>query len=77
MPFAQSKSIADHLAIIESFSITLIRREERFCKTSVGWVLREYSKRDPAFVIRFLEANREWTTPEVVKNARKYLDQKK
>lgn len=77
VPFAQSKRIVDHLAIIESFSNTLIQREERFCKTSVGWVLREYSKYDPAFVIRFLEAQVEWTTPEVVKNARKYIDQEK
>lgn len=77
VPFAQSKNMADHLAIIEPFSNTLIRREERFCKTSVGWVLREYSKHDPAFVIRFLEAHQAWTTPEVVKNARKYIDQRK
>lgn len=77
MPFAQSKTISDHATTIEAFSNTLIRWEERFCKTSVGWVLREYSKRDPAFVIRFLEAHREWTTPEVVKNARKYIDQQK
>ncbi|MCB9050892.1 MAG: DNA alkylation repair protein [Lewinellaceae bacterium] len=73
VPFAQCKSITEHIDTIEAFSITLIQREERFCKTSVGWVLREYSRHDKAFVRRFLEMYKEWTTPEVVKNARKYI----
>lgn len=73
VPFAQCKTIAGHTATIHAFSITLIKREERFCKTSVGWVLREYSRHDPDFVIRFLEEHRPWTTSEVVKNATKYL----
>lgn len=73
VPFAQCKSIAEHMDTIEAFSITLIRREERFCKTSVGWVLREYSRRDKDFVRRFLEEHKDWVTPEVVKNAMKYI----
>lgn len=73
VPFAQCKTIAKHTDTIYNFSVRLIRREERFCKTSVGWILREYSRHDPDFVTRFLDEQREWTTPEVVKNATKYL----
>ena len=73
VPFAQCKSITKHIDTIEAFSITLIQREERFCKTSVGWVLREYSRHDKDFVLSFLETHKVWTTPEVRKNARKYI----
>ncbi len=73
VPFAQCKSIAEHTDTIETFSTVLIKREERFCKTSVGWVLREYSRHDKGFVLRFLEEYEEWVTPEVRKNATKYI----
>lgn len=73
VPFAQCKSITEHTHTILEFSTTLIQREERFCKTSVGWALREYSRHDKEFVLRFLKEHKEWTTPEVVKNARKYI----
>lgn len=73
VPFAQCTSIADHGAVISSFSSVLIRREERFCKTSVGWVMREFSRHDPDFVLRFLKDHEAWTTPEVVRNAKKYM----
>ena len=73
VPFAQSKSLEKHKHIIEAFSLELIKRNERFCKTAVGWVLREYSKIDPGFVERFLIENENWTTIEVIKYARKYF----
>lgn len=73
VPFAQCKSIVEHIDTIEAFSSVLIKREERFCKTSVGWVLREYSKYDKGFMHRFLEKYKDWVTPEVVKNAKKYM----
>lgn len=74
VPFAQVKNITSHYETIRRLSAQLIRREERFCKTSVGWVLREYSRHDPDFVIKFLEEYEPWTTREVVKNATKYLE---
>lgn len=77
VPFAQSKTIVNHIEIIVDFSTVLIRREERFCKTAVGWVLREYSKVDKELVIYFLEKNKEWTTKEVEKNAMKYIGKQK
>jgi 3-methyladenine DNA glycosylase AlkD len=73
VPFAQCKSLDKHKSIIEEFSIELIKRNERFCKTAVGWALREYSKIDPSFVKGFLIEYENWTTKEVVKNATKYI----
>lgn len=72
VPFAQCKTMHQHIDKIYLFSVTLIKREERFCKTAVGWVLRQYSKVDPHFVTGFLNEYAEWTTKEVVNNATKY-----
>ena len=74
VPFAQCKSLDKHQNLIEEFSIELIKRDERFCKTAVGWVLREYSKIDPSFVTRFLYEYENWTTKEVIKNATKNIN---
>ena len=73
VPFAQCKTIEEHTSIILTFSECLIKRDERFCKTAVGWVLRQYSKINEKLVIEFLERNKNWTTKEVIKNATKYL----
>ena len=76
VPFARSKNIADHSKSIERFSDILIRREERFAKTAVGWVMREYSKVDEDFVHDFLSKHVKHTTWEVKRNALKYYRQK-
>lgn len=73
VPFAQCKTIENHKDLIHNISINLIKREERFCKTAVGWVLRQYSKIDKDFVIQFLQKYENFTTKEVVNNAEKYL----
>lgn len=73
VPFAQCKSLKEHIETIDKFSKTLIKREERFCKTAVGWVLRETSKSDKKFVITFLKENNTYITSEVRKNAEKYF----
>lgn len=73
VPFAESKSIGRHSKTILSFSEHLIRREERFCKTAVGWVMRQYSKTDSELVNGFLEKHDEWLTKEVITNATKYF----
>lgn len=73
VPFAQCKTISEHQSVIEEIAEKLIQREERFSKTAVGWVLRQYSKIDKEFVIKFLDKYEEFTTKEVVKNATKYL----
>lgn len=73
VPFAQCKTITDHVGIIRKFSAELIKREERFCKTAVGWVLREYSRIDKGFVVGFLNEYQDWATKEVERNAKKYI----
>lgn len=73
VPFAECQTLLYHIVTIIKFSNRLIRREERFCKTAVGWVLRQYSRHDAEAVKDFLSVNKEWTTKEVVKNATKYL----
>ena len=75
VPFAGSKYIGDHSKSIEHFSDILIRREERFAKTAVGWILREYSKVDEEFVHDFLSRHVKHTTWEVKRNALKYYRQ--
>jgi 3-methyladenine DNA glycosylase AlkD len=74
VPFAQCKTIDQHKNTIIEFSTELIKRDERFCKTSVGWVLREYSKIDIDFVREFLSEFENWTTKEVIRNATKYFN---
>ncbi len=74
VPFAQCKTIGQHKKIIENLSVELVKREERFCKTAVGWVLREYSKIDSDFVEKFLSKNENWTTKEVIRNEKKYIN---
>ncbi len=73
VPFAQCKTLGQHKNIIGEFSVELIKRNERFCKTAVGWVLREISRTDSGFVTRFLKEHENWTTNEVIKNATKYM----
>ena len=73
VPFAECKSISRHGKTILSFSEILIKREERFCKTAVGWVMRQYSKTNTEFVADFLEMYKKWLTKEVITNATKYF----
>ncbi len=70
--FARSRYINQHEKEIAQFSDILIRRKERFAKTAVGWVLREYSREDPDFVLDFLARHASYVTGEVKRNALKY-----
>jgi 3-methyladenine DNA glycosylase AlkD len=51
----------------------LIRREDRFAKTAVGWILRDISKHDEAFVRGVIDENIEYFSVESLRNATKYL----
>jgi 3-methyladenine DNA glycosylase AlkD len=75
VPFAQASNLGIYRTLIRRFSDVLIRREERFAKTAVGWVLREYSKHDTEFVLMFLSKHVKYTTSEVKRNALKYYRQ--
>ena len=52
----------------------LIKREERFAKTAVGWILRELSKVNKQIVIDFTAENRQYFSRESHENAIKYFD---
>jgi len=76
VPFAHVESKEEHSKSIKLFSDFLIRREERFAKTAVGWVMREYSKFDEAYVLDFFSRHVKHTSWEVKRNALKYYRQK-
>jgi 3-methyladenine DNA glycosylase AlkD len=59
--------------MIERSCHTVIRREERFAKTSVGWILRDISKHDRPFVKRVIEDNLAYFSTESLNNATKYF----
>lgn len=52
----------------------LIRREERFAKTAVGWILREISKTQKQVVVDFIEEYRIYFSRESHENAIKYFE---
>lgn len=72
VPFARARYKSQYSKEIRQFSDILIRRNERFAKSAVGWVLREYSKHDMEFVLDFLSKHVKHTTSEVKRNALKY-----
>ncbi|HSG32478.1 MAG TPA: DNA alkylation repair protein [Thermodesulfobacteriota bacterium] len=69
----------DYFSMIEKSCKKLIKREERFAKTAVGWLLREISKQDEDFVKQFIEHHIKHFTAETIRNALKYSskDEKK
>lgn len=73
VPFTQAKSLNEHMDYINTAANQLIKREERFVKTAVGWVLREVSKFNTQYVKKFLEINVNYLTLEVINNSLKYF----
>ena len=51
----------------------LLRSQERFAQTGVGWVLRELGRSDEGRVVGFVEAHLDRFSREALKNATKYL----
>ncbi len=49
----------------------LIKREERFAKTAVGWIMREVSKYNKELVKKILDKNIIYFSTESLKNATK------
>lgn len=60
--------------LILKSSRNLIKREERFAKTAVGWIMRELSKVDKQIVVNFIAENRQYFSRESHENAIKYFD---
>ena len=61
--------------MIHKACVVLIRREERFSKTAVGWILHDISKHDEEFVTSFVDNNLESFSNESLGNALKYFDE--
>jgi 3-methyladenine DNA glycosylase AlkD len=59
--------------LVATSCASLIARPERFAKTAVGWILREISRYDEAFVAQVLKNNIQDFSAESLKNATKYL----
>ncbi len=73
VPFTKVAEVRAYDLLVETSCKALIRREERFAKTAVGWVLRDISKHDDAFVRRVIEANLGYFSAESLRNATKYF----
>lgn len=68
--------VADERAyhpLIAASCTSLIRREERFAKTAVGWILRDVSKQDRDLVLGFVDRHLASFSIESLRNALKYL----
>ncbi len=74
--FPGAADISSHMEDIFSTSEILIKKDERFLKTAVGWVMRELTAYAPDRVKDFLRRNSIYLTGEVITNAIKYLDKK-
>lgn len=62
----------DHHPLVLRSCAVLIRRDERFAKTAVGWILRDLSKCDSKSVTEFLNENLVYFSKESIRNALKY-----
>ena len=72
--FAQSKTLIKHYKSLSTPMEYLIKREEKFAKTAVGWILREIYKFDIPFVKKFLKSNSKYLIKDIIRNALKYMD---
>lgn len=71
--FVKVAEVSAYYPMLEQSCQVLIRREERFAKTAVGWILRDISKHDKSFVSRVIEENIDAFSVESLKNATKYF----
>jgi len=71
--FVPEASNRDYYPLIEESCAVLIRRDERFAKTAVGWILRDISKHDEPRLKAFVENNLGHFSLESLRNATKYL----
>jgi len=74
VPFIKVANEANYYPDINAVCSVMIRREERFAKTSVGWLLRDVSRHDQEFVKSFIEKYYSSFSLESVRNATKYFN---
>jgi 3-methyladenine DNA glycosylase AlkD len=71
--FVKVASNQSYYPHIQASCHLLIQRQERFAKTSVGWILRDISKHDEQFVKLFVEQHLKYFSVESLRNTLKYL----
>jgi 3-methyladenine DNA glycosylase AlkD len=71
--FVKVVSNRSYYPYIQESCHELIDRQERFAKTSVGWILRDISKHDESFVKSFVEQHLKSFSIESLRNAVKHL----
>jgi 3-methyladenine DNA glycosylase AlkD len=64
----------EYYSLIEISCNQIIKRDERFAKTAVGWILRDLSKYDQGLVERVIRQNIKYFSVESLKNATKYFE---
>jgi len=64
----------EYYPLIEISCYQIIKRNERFAKTAVGWILRELSKYDRGLVEGVIRQNIKYFSVESLKNATKYFE---
>ena len=72
--FAQVKEKKFYMKIIDEINKSLIKRDERFAKTSVVWLLREISRNDKIYVEKFINDHIRYFTKETMNNSMKYFE---
>lgn len=73
VPFVTLADVSTWYPLVRGSCKALIRREERFAKTAVGWVLRDISKHDKVLVDGFVDENLTYFSLESLRNALKYF----
>ncbi|MCP4395687.1 MAG: DNA alkylation repair protein [bacterium] len=75
--FVNVASVPQYSSHIFDAAGVLIRREERFAKTAVGWVLHDVSKYDSGLVESFVQRHIADFSKESLSNALKYVNPQK
>lgn len=73
--FVNLVSDSRYYPLIQNSCQVLIKRDERFAKTAVGWILRDISKYNEPWVKDFLTNYLHNFSKESLRNATKYFDQ--
>jgi 3-methyladenine DNA glycosylase AlkD len=64
----------DYYDLIKKSAEILIRQQERFRKTAVGWIMREIAHYDKMFVMDFLKTNLPFFSAETLRNVLKHFE---
>lgn len=70
--FVKVVAVSEYHPLLFRSCAVLIRRDERFAKTGVGWILRDLSKREAAKVTAFVEEHLWYFSTESLRNSLKY-----